>query len=37
VAKVWGPEYRDESHYLRLYVTYLRQKIEEDPPTRSTF
>jgi two-component system KDP operon response regulator KdpE len=31
LAKVWGPEYHDESHYLRLYVTYLRQKIEEDP------
>jgi two-component system KDP operon response regulator KdpE len=31
LAKVWGPEYRDESHYLRLYVTYLRQKIEPDP------
>ena len=22
---------RDETHYLRLYITYLRQKIEEDP------
>jgi two-component system KDP operon response regulator KdpE len=31
LTRVWGPEYRDESHYLRLYVTYLRQKIEEDP------
>jgi two-component system KDP operon response regulator KdpE len=31
LAKVWGPEYRDETHYLRLYITYLRQKIEEDP------
>lgn len=31
LSKVWGPEYRDESHYLRLYITYLRQKIEEDP------
>ncbi len=31
LAKVWGPEYSDESHYLRLYITYLRQKIEEDP------
>lgn len=31
LTKVWGPEYRDESHYLRLYITYLRQKIEEDP------
>ena len=31
LAKVWGHEYRDETHYLRLYVTYLRQKIEPDP------
>jgi two-component system KDP operon response regulator KdpE len=31
LAKVWGPEYHDETHYLRLYVTYLRQKIEVDP------
>ena len=33
LSKVWGPEYRDESHYLRLYITYLRQKIEVDPAT----
>jgi two-component system KDP operon response regulator KdpE len=31
LAKVWGYEYREETHYLRLYVTYLRQKIEPDP------
>jgi two-component system phosphate regulon response regulator PhoB len=31
LTKVWGPEYREETHYLRLYITYLRQKIEEDP------
>ncbi len=31
MAKVWGQEYRDESHLLRLYITYLRQKIEPDP------
>lgn len=30
LTRVWGPEYRDEAHYLRLYVTYLRQKIEQD-------
>jgi two-component system KDP operon response regulator KdpE len=30
LQKVWGYEYRDETHYLRLYITYLRQKIEED-------
>jgi DNA-binding response OmpR family regulator len=28
---VWGPEYREESEYLRVYVRYLRQKIEQDP------
>ncbi|HEX9795748.1 MAG TPA: response regulator transcription factor [Anaerolineales bacterium] len=31
LAKVWGYEYRDETHYLRLYINYLRQKLEEDP------
>jgi len=31
LAKVWGYEYRDEVQYLRLYIGYLRQKIEPDP------
>ncbi|MCP4356456.1 MAG: response regulator transcription factor [Chloroflexi bacterium] len=31
LAKVWGYEYRDETHYLRLYISYLRKKIEKDP------
>ncbi len=31
LSKVWGWEYRDETQYLRLYITYLRQKIEKDP------
>lgn len=31
LAKVWGYEYRDETHYVRLYVNYLREKIEKDP------
>lgn len=31
LAKVWGYEYRDEPHYVRLYINYLRQKLEEDP------
>ncbi len=31
LSKVWGWEYRDETQYLRLYITYLRQKIEPDP------
>ncbi len=31
LSKVWGHEYRDESRLLRLYITYLRQKIEAHP------
>jgi two-component system, OmpR family, KDP operon response regulator KdpE len=31
LSRVWGAEYRDEDQYVRLYVTYLRQKIEKDP------
>ena len=31
IANVWGPEYVDCRHYLRLYVKYLRAKMEDDP------
>jgi len=31
LTKVWGYEYRDEPHYVRLYINYLRQKLEKDP------
>jgi two-component system KDP operon response regulator KdpE len=31
LAKVWGHEYRDEVHYLKVYVGRLRSKIERDP------
>jgi two-component system KDP operon response regulator KdpE len=31
LAKVWGPEYRDDLQYLRVWVSRLRQKIERDP------
>jgi DNA-binding response OmpR family regulator len=31
LAKVWGREYRDETEYLRVYVRYLRQKLEMEP------
>jgi len=30
LSRVWGYEYRDEPHYVRLYINYLRQKLEED-------
>jgi two-component system KDP operon response regulator KdpE len=31
VRKVWGPTYEGEKRLLRLYITYLRKKIESDP------
>ncbi|HUS16181.1 MAG TPA: response regulator transcription factor [Chloroflexia bacterium] len=31
LTRVWGREYLDDTQLLRLYVTYLRQKIEPDP------
>jgi two-component system KDP operon response regulator KdpE len=31
LQKVWGYEYRDEPHYVRLYINYLRKKLERDP------
>ncbi len=31
ISHVWGPDYVDCRHYLRLYVRYLRGRIEDDP------
>ncbi|MCA9942710.1 MAG: response regulator transcription factor [Anaerolineales bacterium] len=31
LQNVWGPEYGQESEYLRVYMGRLRQKIESDP------
>ena len=31
LTKVWGHEYINDNHLLRLYVTYLRKKIEPNP------
>jgi two-component system KDP operon response regulator KdpE len=31
LREVWGPRYGDESHYLHVYVSQLRRKIEADP------
>ena len=28
---VWGPEYGDETEYVRTFITQLRRKIEDDP------
>lgn len=31
LQEVWGPNYADQSHYLRVYMAQLRHKLEEDP------
>jgi len=31
LREVWGTEYAEETHYLRVYIAQLRQKIELDP------
>jgi two-component system, OmpR family, KDP operon response regulator KdpE len=28
---VWGPDYGDETEYLRVFINQLRKKIEPDP------
>jgi two-component system KDP operon response regulator KdpE len=32
LKEVWGPTYTEQTHYLRVYMTHLREKIEEHPP-----
>ena len=31
LTKVWGPEYRDDLQYLRVWISRLRHKLEADP------
>ena len=31
LKEVWGPPYAGETHYLRVFMTQLRRKIEADP------
>jgi two-component system KDP operon response regulator KdpE len=31
LADVWGPEYTEHTHYLRLYMAQLRAKLEDEP------
>jgi two-component system KDP operon response regulator KdpE len=31
LAEVWGPGYRSETNYLRVYLAQLRRKLEADP------
>jgi two-component system, OmpR family, KDP operon response regulator KdpE len=31
LREVWGPNYVDQTHYLRVYMAHLREKLEKDP------
>ena len=31
LREVWGPKAEDQTHYLRVYMARLRQKLEDDP------
>jgi DNA-binding response OmpR family regulator len=31
LRRVWGPEYRSEAEYVRVYIGRLRHKLEDDP------
>ncbi|MBL9007793.1 MAG: response regulator [Myxococcales bacterium] len=31
LVQVWGPQFADQSHYLRVYMAQLRHKLEADP------
>ena len=31
LKEVWGPNYTEQTHYLRVYMTHLREKIEANP------
>lgn len=31
LREVWGPSHVEHSHYLRIYMGHLRQKLEENP------
>lgn len=34
LARIWGPEYRNETHYLRTWVSRIRAKLEPDPTSK---
>ncbi len=31
LREVWGPSYEEQTHYLRVYIAHLREKLEIDP------
>lgn len=37
LEEVWGPQCADDSHYLRVYMTHLRRKLERGPGEQRVF
>ena len=37
LREVWGPHSLDQTHYLRVYPTHLREKLERDPARPELF
>ena len=37
LREVWGPNYVDQTHYLRVYMAHLREKLEVDPAKPALF
>ncbi len=35
LSRIWGPEFRDETYYLRTWISRLRTKLEPDHPDQS--
>ena len=31
LREVWGPNYVEQTHYLRVYIAHLREKLEAEP------
>ena len=37
LSELWGPKAEEQSHYLHVYMTRLRQKLEDEPDTPKFF
>jgi two-component system KDP operon response regulator KdpE len=37
LREVWGPAYEEQTHYLRVYMAHLREKLESNPAKPELF
>jgi len=37
LREVWGPNSEEQTHYLRVYLGHLREKLEADPAQPELF